>query len=489
MIPEASRSKPLGSPDAGLDELAVAIGRSTRVPLLLLFSSAAVWAVIASVFALVSSIKFHSPTFLAGSAWLTYGRVRPAYQDALIYGFCLQAALGTGLWLIARLGRTPLLWGVVATVGGIFWNVGVTVGVVAVLAGENTGFEFLEMPGYAAVPVFVGWILIGLAALLTLHYRKERRLHPSLWFVLAALFWFPWIYSTATLLLLNYPVRGVAQAVIAWWFGQNLLEVCFDMLGFAVVFYFVARFAGRELHSRYLALFAFWILILFTGWGGIPNSAPVPAWMPAVSTVATAMNLLVILAVALNVYGTLNRVIIFKRDQPEISFILLGVACFIVAGVMRIVEAVLDPTQFLHFTWFLAARWQLQVYGFFALVLFGAAYFILPAICPSARLSPKLVRAQFWISLAGIFLAAVPLAIGGIIQSMQLQNPKVPFLNIMKSGTHFLRVSTMGDLLLLAAHVLFLINIAAVLSAVYRARVLPAYAAATEDLFKAEGKA
>src|SRR5579864_8380570 len=71
---------------------------SCRLPLLVLFISAAKWLVIGWVFELVASIKFHSPAFLADSAWLTYGRVHAAFTNSLIYGFCVQAGLGVTLW-------------------------------------------------------------------------------------------------------------------------------------------------------------------------------------------------------------------------------------------------------------------------------------------------------------------------------------------------------------------------------------------------------
>src|SRR6266851_2366006 len=73
---------------------------SCRLPLLVMFVSAAIWLVIGSVFALISSLKFHSPNILGTCIWLTYGRVRPAYTNCVLYGFCLQAGLGVGLWLI-----------------------------------------------------------------------------------------------------------------------------------------------------------------------------------------------------------------------------------------------------------------------------------------------------------------------------------------------------------------------------------------------------
>ena len=78
------------------------------MPLLALFGGAALWLVVGSVLALIASIKFHAPDFLADCPWLTYGRVQPAADDALLYGFCLPAGLGVMLWIFARLSQTPL---------------------------------------------------------------------------------------------------------------------------------------------------------------------------------------------------------------------------------------------------------------------------------------------------------------------------------------------------------------------------------------------
>src|SRR5438105_9977472 len=186
---------------------------SYRLPLLVLFISAAIWLVIGWVFELIASIKFHAPSFLADYAWFTYGRVHAAFTTSALYGFCVQAGLGVALWLLAELGAARLAQRWLATLAAALWNLGVTVGVIGILIGDSTGFENLEMPGYAGILVFVGYLLVALLGVLTLHQRRQRSVFVSHWFLLTALFWFAWIYSTANLLLLNFPVRGVAQAV------------------------------------------------------------------------------------------------------------------------------------------------------------------------------------------------------------------------------------------------------------------------------------
>ena len=163
------------------------------MPVLFLFACAAFWVVTASVFALIASLKLHAPNLLADCPWFTYGRVQAAQMNALIYGFAGQAALGVALWMIARLGRTLLVQPGYVVVGVIFWNAGVKLGILGILIGDTTGYEWLEMPAYASPILFVAYAIIGACGLLTFHQRREPTLYVSQWFLLAALFWFPWI--------------------------------------------------------------------------------------------------------------------------------------------------------------------------------------------------------------------------------------------------------------------------------------------------------
>lgn len=469
------------------------IDSSCRLPLMVLFVSAALWLVIGSALGLLASLKFHSPEFLAGSAWLTYGRVRTAYLDTVLYGFCLQAGVGVAAWLLARLGRTVLAQGWMVTLGALLWNLGVTVGVIGVLAGDSTGFDILVFPPYAAVLMFLGYLLLGLWGVMTFHQRQEKRLFVSQWFLFAALFWFPWIYTTGYMLLTTFPVRGVAQAVIAWWYSQNLLVVWLGLVGIGTAFYLLPKLTGRELQGHYLAMFAFWTLVLFGSWGGIPSAAPVPAWMPALSTVATVLTMVPLLAVCVAVWGTMrgagaengetgvekaNRL-----DGQVKSFVLFGIAALLLAGLMKVALALLDARQTLQFTWFVSAWRQLQFYGFFSMVMFGAVYFILPRLTGEAFPKPGLVRAHFWVAVVGIMLLVLSLAAGGVVEAQQLANPTVPFAKLMKSMLNSLRVSTMGELLLLFGHLLFLGNLVLLANRFYRARAAAAYVRATADLF------
>src|SRR5262249_710623 len=152
--------------------------------------------------------------------------------------------------------------------------------------------------------LFLGYLFAAIWILLTLHERNDRRLDPPQWFLLVALFWFPWIFSTAQMTLICSPVRGVTQSIIAWWFANNLTCGWLSLVGLAAIFYLIPKFVGRALHSQHLALFAFWTLILFGSWCGIPSSAPVPAWMVVLSGIASVLTVVTLIAVGLNIYRT-----------------------------------------------------------------------------------------------------------------------------------------------------------------------------------------
>jgi len=431
--------------------------------LLALFGGAALWLVAGSVLALIASIKFHAPGFLANSACLTYGRLQPAADDALLYGFCLPAGLGVALWLLARLGGTPLRGALVPIVAANLWHLGVLAGLAGILIGDSTGFTWLEFPRGGSVPIFFAYLLLALWAMMNFAGRRPAMrdaLYPSQWFLVAALFWFPWIYSTANLLLATSPVRGVAQAVIGWWFANNLLVVWTGLMGLGATFYFLPKLTGRPLQSRYLVLFAFYTFMLFATWCGIPPGAPVPAWMPTLSAVAAAWLLVPLLAVFLVVWQTVQGSVKSNWHNTPFCFIGSGIDAFLLSGLMLMLMACPQLSRFTSFTWFGPAETQLRLYGFFAMTMFGAVYYILPRAVGLDFPFPKLARVHFWLSLAGIALLVVPLAIGGVLQGWKLQHPDtIAFADTTKAMLPFLRASTTGLLLMLLGNLLFFANV------------------------------
>lgn len=481
---EMTQSTQIPEP-AGAGQIAASrVDGSCRTAIFLLFLAGAIWLIVASVFGMIASIKFHSPAFLADSPWLTYGRVRPAFSTSLVYGFLLQAGLGVSLWVFARLGRTPLAGVPLVIAGALLLNTGVVAGVVGILAGDASGFESFELPSYAATLILTGVFALAVCAALTFHHRAAAGpLYVTQWFLLAALLWYPWILSTVLLLVHWYPVRGVTQAVAVWWYAGNLQNAWLGLMGLGLLFYFLPKLAGRELHSRHLALFTFWAILFSASWTGLPASAPVPAWMVTSSKIGSVLMLLVLITVWLNLVPTLSgRWYSACRDNPPFKFFAAAFVLYLFLLTIEIVSVATPLSEIVAFTWFVPAKAIANLYGFGGLVLMGAVYYIAPRLFQGTWPFPKLVTAHFWLAVIGLVLWLGPQLFGGIAQGLKLRNPEVAFLGIAQATLHFLRISTVGELLVALGHALLLLNLSCLAYRFYRERAREACADALQDL-------
>ena len=436
------------------------IDASCRAPLLLFFGSSILWLILGTLLTLIASIKFHGPGFLADTAGLTLGRIRPAATNAVIYGFASQAAFGILIWLMCRLGRVALCCTAPFVIGGCFWNVGVAIGFFGILAGGSTGFEWLEMPRYASPILFASYAFIGVGAMIAFHNRRERSLYITQWYLLAALFWFPWIYSAANLLLVFSPVRGVVQAIVNAWFTNNLLGLWLTPVGLGAVFYFIPKLTGRPLYSHWLAIFGFWTMAFFTNWSGLTQlvGGPLPAWMTSVSIAASVMMLVPLICVALNWYWTMDGNCELFKTNMTLRFVMTGGMFYLLSSLLGIALGLRTVSVVTHFTYVHTAQTQMALQGFFAMVAFGSIYSIVPRLVQAEWPSTKMIRLHYNLTAIGVGLIALSLTIGGIIQGVRMNNPTVAFVDVNKSTIPFVGVATLGWLLLLVGQIIFLRN-------------------------------
>lgn len=465
-----------------------AIDASCRVPLLALFGGAALWLVVGLALAIIASLTFHKPDVFADCPCLTYGHVQPAANDALLYGFAIPAGLGVMLWIFARLSQAELVLPLVPIVAANIWHLGVFVGVIAIFIGDSTGFTWLEFPRGGSVLLFAAFLLITISAVATFGARRERVLQPPHWFLLAALFWFPWIYSTANLFLLSgHPVRGVTQAVINWWFSNNMVFVWLALVGIGTAFYFLPKLAGRPLQNSYHALFAFSTLILFGTWCGIPQGAPVPAWLPALSAVSSSLLIVPLIAIAIIFVKTIRGAKVYCKGG-SFCYIKFGTVAFLLSALMLISLGCPHFSQIVEFTWFGPAQTQLQILGFFTILICGAIYELLPRVMNFELPFPKFVRVQHWFFILGIIVWVGSLALGGIGQGLLPSITGLTFSDVMQSTLPCLRGSTLGLLFLLLGSLLFAANIFAMTFKWKMALLKKLYAAITAPIETAEVK-
>jgi cytochrome c oxidase cbb3-type subunit 1 len=186
-----------------------------------------------------------------------------------------------------------------------------------------------------------------------------------------------------------------------------------------------------------------------------------------------------LIAVAMNLYGTAGRAFVAPEGNAIQSFFVVATGAFIIAGLLRIITALTGLTDF---TWFVPGTSHLLLFGFFGFIIFGAAYHIIPEVTGIELPCLKMARTHFWLVTAGLVVLVAPMILGGILQGVKLQDGNLAFPEIMKFTLGFLRITTLGDLLILAGSLVFLCNLGGLVVRLYKARATAAYMSATAEI-------
>lgn len=427
---------------------------SSRRPVLLFLLSSVLWLIVGSVLGTIASLKLHFPDWLTQQSWLTFGRMRTAHLNAMVYGWASMAMLGVSLWMIPRLVHVELRSRVVATAGGWLWNIGVAVGVAGILLGRTDGLEWLEMDRYLADPWLVlGGGLVGVTLLLTLARRETDHLYVSVWYVIAALLWFPVIFIIG-----NWPTwTGVQSAAVNWFYAHNALGLWLTAVSLGAAYYFIPKVLGRPIHSYPLSLLGFWALAFFYALNGMHHliGGPVPTWMITTSIVASVMMVIPVVAVGVNHHLTVVGRFGALRYSPTLRFVVLGAMGYTAVSLQGMFTALRGVNRITHFTHWTIAHAHVGVYAFVTFVMFGSIYYIMPRLVRHEWPSAGLIRWHFWLALSGIGLYVVPLVVVGVLQGMALADPAVGFRDSVLVTLRGLEIRSLAALILTAGHVIF----------------------------------
>jgi len=435
------------------------IDTSARWPLLLLLGSALLWLVFSGILALVNFIQLHTPGFLADCSVFTYGRSSAMQEAAFIYGWAANAGLAVALWLLARLGGSPLrsLNWVVA--GTLFWNFAITLGLIGIATGDMTSNGWLHLPSYVLPIMLVAYGTIAVPGVLAWTGRRKEMTFAAQWYAVAALFLFPWLFSVAQMLLVFAPGRGVLQAIVAGWFVQGAWTLWLAPLALAAAYYLVPKITGRVIPSYDFAQLSFWTLLFVGAWTGGRHliGGPVPAWVATIAVVSCALLLFHYLVVAVNLRGAFC-----SGGSTILKFVGFGLMSYVVGGFIDAATAMRGVAAHTQFTFFSEGQSQLALQGAFSMMIYGAIYFLAPRLTGRSWPSGALIRAHYAAAVTGTVVLVLSLLVAGFVQGRDLNDAAIPFAKLAGFYRPWLLAATAGQgilligNLLLATHLLWL---------------------------------
>ncbi len=453
------------------------IDASTRVPVLAFYTSSIIWLLIGTILAGFASFKLHSPDLLAGIGPLTWGRVRPAHMNVMVFGWASMVGIGTSIWLMARLCRTTLRHPLLLVAGAVFWNVGVLVGVIAILAGESTGYQWLEFPPYAAFILFVAYSLIMSWAVLMFRFRRGTHIYITQWYLLGAFLWFPWLYGATQIMLFVSPVQGVMQAAVNWWFANNLMFLWLGAMGLGTVYYMIPKVIGRPVFSYHLAAIGFWTYALFASWTGMQRliDGPFPAWMITASIAAAILTIIPVATVGMNHHMTMRGYFPLMRYSPTLRFTVFGAISYTVFSIVGVLISLRGMARYVHFTEASVGYTHLGLYAFYTMVMFGSMYYIVPRLVGREWRYASLIKLHFWSCAYGVMLMVLMLLVGGFVQGRDVDNSSLAFTESVQSILAYLRGRSLAGILMTVGHVVFAVHFGMMLLGLGRTSDVPTF--------------
>lgn len=435
-----------------------AVDASLREPVFMLILASVKWLLVAGVLGFIVSVQALVPDFFASCAYINFGRLEPILRTAVVYGFGFNAGLALALFLTVRLARVKIcaLW--VVFVAAIFWNVGVIVGVIGILFGHQVPMPLLEMPRESAPLLMFSYALMGVWGMVAFMKRERKVAYISQALVVAALFWFPWIYIVAQSMVVMDPVTGVVQNIVAGWYASGVMNLWLAPIALAAAFYVIPRVLGVQVKYYFLLHGAFWLYAFIACWacGRYLYGAPIPAWTQTVSSVASVALVLPVIIFLVSLFSTALSNLEVATNSPSVRFMMTGLGFY---GLSILGHAVLMVGgELLQFTYYVKALDVLGLYGGVAMIFCGAIYFVLPGLLEREWLSTTLLKAHYWGMTAGVLLAALGMVVAGIIQGVTMNDAEITYAQTADLVQPWLQLNGYGFLLILIGVLGFALN-------------------------------
>src|SRR6266567_1894899 len=274
-IPLKEPSVSAAAGDTEQEERAL-IDASTRVPVLMFYTSAMAWLILGTLLAGFVSFKLHTPDLFSDISFLTWGRVRPAHLTVMVYGWWYAnnllflwfgaIGLGTAYYMIPKVIGRPVYSYHLAAIG--FWSYA--------LFSSWTGMQRLvdgPFPAWMVTASIAATILtiipvatVGLNHHMTMQgYFPLLRYSPTLRFTVFGAISYTVFSVVGVLISLRSVARYVnfTQASIAY--SHLGLYAFFTMVIFGSMYYIVPRLVGREWRYASLIKLHFWASVYGIG--------------------------------------------------------------------------------------------------------------------------------------------------------------------------------------------------------------------------------
>ena len=401
---------------------------------------------------LAMSIKLHTPDWLGGIPWLSWGRLRYAHTQGLFFGWLGNAFLAFLYFVLPRLAGRPVTSEHLGWVLFGVWN-GLLVlpGWALVQAGVSQPLEWAEFPLPVDGAATLGLGLACVQFVLPLLRAKVSSLYVSAWYILGGL----------TFTLLAYPVGNVVPEYLAGATGatfsglwiHDAVGLFVTPLALAVAYAVIPAVTRRPIFSHFLSMLGFWLLFLIYPLNGthhyVFSSIPIEAQKGAIvaSIYLGADVILVVANLLLSLRGCSGK----AAADPPLLFVWAGTVLYLVVSLQGSAQAIMPLNRFVHFSDWVIGHSHLAMIGFASFTALGG---LLHAwrLTPGCRYNRRAAGWSFWLLALGLAGMVVDLTTAGLVQG-QLWQGDSPWMESVRASAPFWWIRSVSGFVVLGGFI------------------------------------
>jgi cbb3-type cytochrome c oxidase subunit I len=384
------------------------------------FLSSAAWMVAGTLAGFIGAIELVAPDLLGNIPWIVFGRIRQVHTNLVMFAFVGSALLGAAYYLVPTLVRTPLYSERLGKLALWLWNTALFMGVITLSLGYTQNREYAELIWPLDIGVLIVFALMFYNLFETLKRRQENLLYVSVWYIFGALIFsfFTYFFGNAMWNPDTGSITGMPDAILAWFYGHNVLGFFFTPLAVAVAYYIIPIVSRAPLYSHTLSLIGFWSILVMYSHIGTHHllQAPAPTWLKVIAVTGSVGMVIPVMTVLVNLWLTMRDRLSSVHEDIGGKFVFAGSVWYLLTCLQGPLQSLPYVQRLTHFTNWVIAHAHMGVFGFAGFTALGGIYFILPRITGRPLYSRRLADVQYWLVLIGITGFFVVLTIAGLIQ-------------------------------------------------------------------------
>lgn len=413
----------------------------------------------AAVFGLIVATKFNAPEFLADSPVTSWGRMRFAHVQGILYAWLINGFVAFAYYAVPTLSGRPVLSRQLGWVIFWVWNVGVVLlGWTFVLIGYSQSVEWGEFPIVVDVVTLAGLLALGVQFLAPYLRKPRGRLYVSSWYTTLALSFTPAAFVIGQFFP-EYLAPGALGAVLSGLWIHDAVGILVTPLTLAIAYYVIPATTGRPIFSHFMSLVGFWSLVFFYPLNGIHHYvfSPIPMGAQKIAIMASVFMGLAVLIVVTNLLASLrgNGHLTFY-DVP-LRFVWTGLIFYLLVSLQGAFQASMRVQEQIHFSDWVIAHSHLAMAGFATFIIIGGLLHAWPNV--SGRVvNRRAANAAYWVATIGLSTMVVYLTIVGLQQADAWMSGAPWIESVVVSKTGWL-VRSLSGTALLTAFMLLLVSL------------------------------